>query len=337
MYILLGLAALIFCLAVSTWISAAEIAITSLSNVRVKKLIAQKPQLSKTLFAWLQSPHNLLTLILTINVIADMLISFFSTFIAKQTFFMLNRHITELIAWIVASFVTLIIGETAPKIYARKNPEKITIFSSPILAAIEKPAKYFLYPIVKLTEFITPKAKNAKQGSKLLAEEIETIINEGGASGELDNDTGSMLKRTLRFGELSASSIMTPLQDIDSVDLSLEYNEFLERCIETARSRIPVWRGKNSNILGYIHIKDILQIWRTKNAGNIYNLIKPAYFIDGDKKINELLREFQSGRTHTAFIKNKEGAVIGMASMETILEKIVGEIADEYETDKIKD
>jgi putative hemolysin len=331
MFILLGLIALVILLSISAWISAAEIAITRLSNIRVKKLIVKIPDLADTLFAWLKYPHYLLTVILTINVISDMLITFFSAAIMKQAFYMINRYVVEFAAWIMASFATLIIGEITPKNYARKNPEKTTVFSGHMLAVIDKVSQYCLYPIVKLMEFISDKSHKPSQSLEISKDEMQDIINEGEMSGVIDNETSEMLERNISFSELSVSKIMMPFEEIESVNLNLEDCEFLDRCVDIAHSRIPVWVENRNNIIGYIHIKDILLIWREDKESSLRSLVKPAYFISENKKINELLKEFQSGKTHMAFIKNQDGNIIGMIVLETILEKIVGEIVDEYE------
>ncbi|MDR3243217.1 MAG: CNNM domain-containing protein [Elusimicrobiota bacterium] len=330
MFILLGFIFLLIFLSVSAWISSAEIAITTLAHVRVKKLIAQNPKLSQTLLVWLKSPYYLLTLILTINVISDMLISFLSTYVLIESLYMINRNIVELGAWILTSLIVLIAGEITPKIYARTHAEKITVFSVPILSKIEKASKYILYPIIKLAELLSPKT-SIPASRELSKEEVKNIIAEGDTSGALDKDTSSMLKRTLTFGELSVQKIMQPLETIDLVDYSLPEETFLNEVIETSRSRTPVYKGIKSNIIGYIHIKDILLAWRENKKSSVKTLIRKPYFVKENKKINELLKEFKSGKTHIAFIKDNKGAAIGIAALEDILEEVVGEIVDEYE------
>jgi Hemolysins and related proteins containing CBS domains len=330
MLIFIGLILLLFFLLVSSWISATEIGITSLSKYRVKKLIAQKPGLSKTLSVWLESPYYLLIVILTINVIADMLISFLSTFVMTETFSMVNRHIVELVTWTVTSFTVLILGEISPKFFARANSEKITIFSVPILDKLEKIMRPFLFPVIKITEFLLPKSTESAT-QELSKEEIESLLSDGGNTGAIDKDTSSMLERTLKFGDLSVKRIMTPFSEIDSVDISLDEEVFLDLAVETSRSRIPVYVSKKDNIIGYIHIKDILWAWQENKGHFVRSLVKSPYFVNEDKKISDLLKEFQSGTTHMAFIKDKNDNIIGMVTLEDIIEEVVGEILDEYE------
>ena len=321
---------MILCLMISLWISASEVAISSLSQTRIKKLIAQEPKISKILFEWLKSPYYLLTLILTINVTADMLISFFSAYVMIEAFNMINRNIVEAAAWLATSLVVLIIGEITPKIYARTHAERITIFSASLLSKIDKVSKPFLYPIIKLAEVLSPKSSNFS-GYELSKQEAADIIAEGGDIGEIDKETSAMLKRTLNFGELCIKTIMQPIAELESINIDLKENEFIDTAVETLRSRIPVYKGAKDNIVGYIHVKDILAAWRHGKKDFAKSLIRRPTFIDEDMKINHLLKEFQRGKTHIAFIKNKRGKVEGFAALEDILEEVVGEFVDEYE------
>ncbi|MDR1952508.1 MAG: hemolysin family protein [Elusimicrobiota bacterium] len=332
MFILLGTILFIFFLGVSSFMAASEIAITSLSRVRVKKLIAQKPALAQTLTTWLKSPYYLLSTILTVNVIADMMLSFSSTYVTTQAFNMIDRHIVELVNWLFTTIIILIAGDTAPKIYARMHAQKITAYSVESLSKIEKIFKPFLYPIIKLTELIFQKP-SISSSRELSKEEATNIIDEGDTTGELDKETSKMLKRTLNFGELSVKKIMRPLAEMDAVNIDLSDEDFLDKAIDTLRSRIPVYKDTIENVVGYIHIKEILNVLygEQQNKRFIKDFIRPPYFICADKKINELLKEFQIGKTHIAFIKDENNKTIGFLTLENILEEVVGGIIDEYE------
>jgi CBS domain containing-hemolysin-like protein len=322
-----------FFISVSCLISAAEIGITSLTKYRVKKLMAQRPSLTPSLLLWLESPQYLLTVILTINVAADMFVSFLTTFFLTEVFYSLNRTAVEIFAWFFTSFVLLIIGEIVPKFYARAHSEKVTVKAVPILSKIEKAAKPFLFPIIKITEFLSPKTCGVySQG--LSKDEIQTLLSEGSATQAIDNETSGMLERTLRFGDVSVKRIMTPFSDIESVDLSLDEEKFLDIAVETSRSRIPVYMKNRENIIGYVHIKDILWAWKENKGHFVRAIVNPPYYIDENKKINDLLKEFQSGKTHIAFVKDSSENIVGMVTLEDILEEVVGEIIDEYEFEK---
>jgi CBS domain containing-hemolysin-like protein len=334
MFVFSWIIVLLILLLLSAYISAAEIGITSLSKYRVKKLIVQYPGLSKSLFSWLKQPYYFLTIILTINVIADMLTSFFSTDLLKHIFYMVNRNIIEIFSWFITSFVLLVFGEIVPKIYARLNSEKVTLKAVPILSGLENLLKPFIYTVVKVTEFLVPKAANRDHSYALSDDEVESILSEGIQTGELDKETSSMLRRTLKFEDLSVKKIMIPFESIESVDLSLDEEDFLDRAVETSRSRIPVYIKAKGNIIGYVHIKDILVLWQENKGRFIRSLVKEPYYVGQEQKISELLKQFQSGKTHMAFVKDENSNIVGLVTLEDILEEVIGEILDEFELEQ---
>jgi len=330
MFIFLGFVLLIFFLMMSAFWSASEIALNSLSKYRVKKLIVLKKSMAKPLLRWLNSPYYLLTVILTGNVFSDMMVSFLSGWLAVTIFWTINRNIVDFVTWIVATFTVLIVGEITPKIYSRGHSQQITLFAVPVLSKLETLTKPFLFPVVKLLDFIF-KNNDEDEYSVLSKEEVKTLILEADNEGIFDKDISMMIERSLWFTETPVSKIMTPFKDIESVNIDNETETFIDMVVETSRSRVPVYKSSKLNITGYIHINDILLMWKEKKEFKIKNFVRPAYFIEPDKKIGELLRELQSGKTHIAFVKNSKDRILGMVTLEDIIEEIVGEILDEYE------
>ena len=331
MYIFLGLLLLIFFLMLSAFWSASEIALNSLSRYRVKKLIVLKKSIAEPLLRWLNSPYYLLTVILTGNVVSDMLTSFLFSSLAVSIFYMINRNILDVITWIIATFIVLIVGEITPKIYSRANSQKVALLTVPLLAQIEHVTKPFLYPIMKILDLIFNKNDDKDEYPVLTKQEIESLINEADKTGIFDKNISDMLERSVDFTETIAVKIMTPFKDIEAVNIDYDNEKFIDMIVETARSRVPVYKGTKENIIGYVHINDILWLWKENKENLIKKSIKSPYFISPDKKISELLKELQEGTTHIAFVKNRKDRIIGMITLEDIVEEIVGEILDEYD------
>lgn len=331
MYIFLGLLALIFFLMLSAFWSASEIALNSLSKYRVKKLIVLKKSLTAPLLRWLNSPYYLLTVILTGNVVSDMMVSFLFSWLAVTIFYMVNRNILDVFTWIIATFTVLIVGEITPKIYSRANSQKVTLFAVPLLSKIEYVTKPFLYPIMKVLDLIFNGNKDNEEYPVLTRQEVETLIMEADKQGIFDKNISTMLERSVFFTETIAVKIMTSFDDIESVNIDDDNEKFIDMIVETARSRVPVYKDTKENIIGYVHINDVLWLWRENKIKSIKKSVKPAYFISPDKKISELLKELQEGKTHIAFVKNSKDKILGMVTLEDIVEEIVGEILDEYD------
>lgn len=329
MYILLGLACLIFFLSLSAFWSASEIALNSLSKYRVKKLIVLKKSIAEPLLRWLNSPYYLLTVILTGNVVSDMMISFLADSLSVEIFSMINRNIVEFLTWIVTTFVVLIVGEITPKIYSRANSQKVTLWAVPILSQVEHATKPFLYPIMKVLDFFFNDDEEDDEYPVLSKEEVNSLITQADKEGVFDKNISNMLERSVWFTETIAVKIMTPFKEIEAVDINNDDEKFIDLIVEMSRSRVPIYKGTKENIIGYVHINDVLMIWKEQNEKLIKKCIKPAYFIEPDKKISELLKELQAGSTHIAFVRNSKNKILGMVTLEDIVEEIVGEILDE--------
>lgn len=329
MYILVGLACLIFFLSLSAFWSASEIALNSLSKYRVKKLIVLKKSIAEPLLRWLNSPYYLLTVILTGNVVSDMMISFLADSLSVEIFSMINRNIVEFLTWIVTTFVVLIVGEITPKIYSRANSQKVTLWAVPILSQVEHVTKPFLYPIMKILDFFFNNDDEDDEYPVLSKEEVNSLITEADKEGVFDKNISTMLERSVWFTETIAVKIMTPFKEIEAVDINNDDEKFIDLIVETCRSRVPIYEGTKENIIGYVHINDVLLIWKEQNEKLIKKCIKPAYFIEPDKKISELLKELQAGTTHIAFVRNNRNKILGMVTLEDVVEEIVGEILDE--------
>lgn len=332
MFIFSGLIFLVFFLMLSAFWSASEIALNSLSKYRVKKLIVLKKSITEPLLRWLDSPYYLLTVILTGNVVSDMIVSFLFTSLSLVIFDMFNRTVVEFFTWIAATFVVLIVGEITPKIYSRANSQKVALFAVPILAKIEFVTKPFLFPVFKVLDLFFNKNQEHGQYPTLSKDEVKALISEADKEGVFDKDISVMLERSVWFTETPAIKIMTPFSEIESVNIDNDEEKFMDMVVETSRSRVPVYEKEKTNIIGYVHINDILWIWKHNNGKFTKSCVKPPYFIEPDKKINELLKELQSGRTHIAFVKGIKGCILGMVTLEDVVEEIVGEILDEYDS-----
>ncbi|MHB9154349.1 MAG: CBS domain-containing protein, partial [Endomicrobiales bacterium] len=127
-----------------------------------------------------------------------------------------------------------------------------------------------------------------------------------------------------------------PVDRVDAVNLYQDEEKFLDRLVETGRSRVPVYNSTINKIAGFVHTKDLLWCWKSNKECFSREIIRPPYFVPMDKKVSELLREFQSGKTHLAFVLDPVGNVAGLVTLEDVLEDIVGEILDEYDVKKKK-
>ncbi|MCB4791627.1 MAG: hemolysin family protein [Elusimicrobia bacterium] len=347
MLIFSGSVVIILLFLLSAFWSGSEIALTSLSKYRIKKIIALKKSLSGPLKQWLKSPYYLLTTILVGNTITNLTLSFFATVLVLHAFlpsdtssnklgifgFITNREFLEFVVWISITFLLLIFGEVTPKIYCRSNPEKITFFALPVLSRIANIFIPLIWPVKQAIRLIFPKAELFPVGkmTALSMDETKELIREAGQSGMLAGETSQMLERVLKLGDFSIDKIMTTLDKVEAVNIDQSQERFLDLIVETGRSRVPVYHTSVNRIAGFIHTKDLLELWQGVSEIEIDDLIRPPYFVSKNKKIYDLMKELQSGRTHMAFVTDEMENLVGVVTLEDILEEIVGEILDEYD------
>ncbi len=162
-----------------------------------------------------------------------------------------------------------------------------------------------------------------------LEQEIQELIDDGEEQGLISHQEGKMINSILEFGETVAREIMTPSSEMVAVETGTPYHELVELIIEKGFSRIPVFSNNPDNIIGILYAKDLLKHVNDHPQPKAGDIIKPAYFALENQKITHLLRDFQTKKVHLAVITDEFGSVRGLASLEDVLEEIVGEITDE--------
>ena len=339
MFSILVLLLLLICL--SAFFSLSESALTSISKYRIKKLLILKKISKDILTKWLIHPQYLLTTILVGDTIVNIIISITATILFIRLLSnIINKELIELISWLIITFITIIFCEITPKIYGRNNPEYVTIKSIRLLNFIMKLFAPLVNPLIFLINRFVPDMSFIFKGSvsKLTMDELKNIISDSNNRGLIQKETGSLLEGIFKIDKLKVSEIMIPADRVDVVDISdLETNpdNVIDRLIEIGHSRIPVYKNDRNKIIGIILIKDIAFISMKGDNRLLENIIRPAYFIPVDKKVSELLHEFQKGITHCAVVIDKNNKFTGFVTLENIIEEIVGEILDEYDLSEV--
>ena len=175
----------------------------------------------------------------------------------------------------------------------------------------------------KLAEFIHPGPDSKDELIDTLAEaEVNQIIN---------NDSRLMLEGVIRMADMTAGDVMVAAPRMDLLSIDAELDDLLHQVIDTAHSRFPVYEGDRENIIGILLAKDLLKLQRAPEL-NIRALLRPAVFIPESKGLNDLLRQFRDNRNHLAMVIDEFGRTAGLITIEDVLEQIVGEIEDEFDT-----
>lgn len=255
-------------------------------------------------------------------------------FFAKFTIIMTN-NIAMIIVTVLLSFFTLVFGELVPKRVALSKSVKIALWSAPIIFIVMKIFAPFVWLLSVSTRMIVRLfgIKTVKSEEQVTEKDIRELIVYGHIEGLYQKQEKEMLERIFLFDDLDVSSIMTPIENVTWINHDeLDSNE-METIVKSKFSRIPVYKTSKDNVLGVVLVKDILsRMYHTNDIDiEIEDVIRPPYIINHTMKINRLLLEMKKNKNHLAFIQDTNNHIIGIITLEDIIEEIVGEIYDEHD------
>ena len=328
--IILSISIVIFLLILSGLLSGSETSITSVSKSKIHKLAIRGDKRAKALIKIINKKNDLISSLLIGNNFVNILASALATAILIK--FYGDRGI--LYSTILMSLLIVIFAEVLPKNYALIKPDRFALGMTKYLSVFLK----VIFPIMLFIKFINwfffkimKIDTDNKSTSKTAREDIRNIIDMHEDEGRLLKDEGDMLNAILDLKEITVEKIMTHRKNIYSIDLN-NVQTFFYKIAQSSFSRIPVWEKNPNNILGSIHAKNVLS--NLNNDGQLdiakikENLIKP-WFIPETTKAKDQLSEFIARKEKLAFVVDEYGELMGLISMEDIIEEIVGNIFDE--------
>ncbi len=236
---------------------------------------------------------------------------------------------------ILISYFSLVLGELVPKSFALKYSEKVALFVSYPIKFFSIIFKYSIKFLTWSTNIVLKPFKDdvSFTESRLSEKELRYLIKEGCKAGTIDKTDEQLIENVFEFGDLEIEKIMTPHNKMIAIDIAKDTKEILDIVEQENYSRIPFYSGRLNNIIGILYTKDL--IWKFKNNEKfkIRNILRPPLFVPATQKLNDVLQKFKENRTQIAIVLDEYGGVIGLVTLEDILEEIVGDIKDE--SDKI--
>jgi len=329
--IILNLLTIFLLIFLSAIFSGSENAFFSLSKAQYEELIEEENASSKATKFLHSNPKKLLATILIANTFVNIAVVMVTTGLFSILFnFSANPLFGFLLEVVFVTFMLVLLGEVIPKIYAFQNNIKVTRFVSVPMFYMYK----IFQPLVFLLESTTAiiDKRITKRGHVLSVDELTHAID---ITSEKDspNQERNILKGIVNFGNTTVKQIMRQRPDILAVDENMSFKQLMVTIIDAGYSRVPVFQNNLDHIKGILFTKDLLPLlyeddydWKT--------LIRPAFLVPESKKIDDLLKEFQSKRMHLAIVVDEFGGTSGLLTMEDILEEVFGEIHDEFDEDE---
>ena len=334
--VLIGIFIMLILLLLSALISGSEVAYYSLSPQDKKTLEEDTSKSSQRVLELLKKPKTLLATILIGNNLVNVAIIILSSLLMKMLF---NFEGSELLGFIIqvvaVTLIILMVGEISPKVYATKNAMRLALIMGSALTFMSK----LFYPLARVlvvgTRKIDQRAKEQNDsGNFITADELNHAL-------ELttDNTTGADEKRILsgivKFGSTEVRQVMTPRIDVICFDTKTTYKQLQTEIVEHGFSRIPIFEDSFDNVVGILYVKDLLNHLHAPDDFDWKPLLRNPSFVTENKKLDDLLREFQDDKNHMAVVVDEYGGSSGVISLEDIIEEIVGEISDEFDDEEL--
>ena len=255
------------------------------------------------------------------------------TFVFIETSVNLNSAL--ILAILVVSLLGFIVLGVAPETLGRQKSDRISIFSAPVALAI----KPIIWPIAKLLvavgNALTP-GRGFKEGPFATAEDLRDLVDQAEEADVIEDEERQMIHSVFELGDTVAREVMVPRTDMVWIEKGKTLRQAISLSLRSGYSRIPVIGEDSDDIVGVVYLKDISRrIFENADAERaelVEQLMRSAYFVPDSKPADELLRDMQSARVHLAVVIDEYGGTAGLVTIEDILEEIVGEITDEYDT-----
>ena len=334
--ILLDIILLLVLLFFTSFLSAAESALSSLKQIHLKSDSKEKEKTkeSELLKLWLENPNELLTTLLFVKTISYSSMVFTGVYLIKRIY---AENLFVGISFFVLIVLILIFSEMVPRLIARNNIYGVSRTLIIPLNTIRIVLKPLIRLFIHISRFIVGifKIKVKDQMFEITEDEILTFLKAGTESGVFEEGEEEMITSIFEFSETTVKEILTPRRDVFALEAESKIDDVWDEILDQGFTRIPIYTETIDKIVGTVHMKDLLRYDKqTGENPSIKDFMKEAYFVPITKSLIELLEEFKLKQLHMAIVIDEYGGTQGIVTIEDLLEEIVGEIRDEFDQEE---
>jgi putative hemolysin len=327
-----GFVAISTLLICSALVSGAEVALFSLTQKDVDDAITQDSTKGKIISDLLEKPKKLLATLLVANNFINIGVVILFAFIGKILFSDIHSTLIKfIIEVILVTFLILLFGEVLPKVYASRNNIKFSMMVAIPVGFLDKILSPISIPMRGITIFLHNKL--GKQKTNFSVNQLSQALELTDAE-ESSSEEQKILEGIVTFGNTDTKQVMSPRTDIFALDIEDTFEEIYAKIIDNGFSRIPVYKDNIDQIEGVLFVKDLLP-HINKKTFDWKTLMREPFFVPENKKIDNLLKEFKTMKSHLAIVVDEYGGTSGLVSLEDIIEEIVGDISDEFDGNNV--
>nr|WP_315244706.1 gliding motility-associated protein GldE [uncultured Flavobacterium sp.] len=330
--LIIGFVGIFILLFLSAIVSGAEVAFFSLSQKEIEDVLQENNPKGKIISNLLDKPKKLAATLLVTNNFLNIGVVILFSFIGRNIFADINSALLKFVLEVIlVTFLILLFAEVLPKVYASRNNIKFAKRVAYPIAFLNKLLSPVSLPMRALTLYLHNKLGKQKTNFSVdqLSQALELTDSEGTSSEEQ-----KILEGIVSFGNTDTKQVMSPRIDVFALEISESFEEIYTKIIEKGFSRIPVYCDNIDQIEGVLFVKDLLP-HIDKVEFDWTALIREAFFVPENKKLDNLLKDFQSLKSHLAIVVDEYGGTSGLVSLEDVIEEIVGDISDEFDDEHL--
>ncbi len=328
----LSIVVLLVLLMLSALISGAEVAFFSLSKTDLDEASNEKSKKKQIVAQQMEHPKKLLATILIANNFINILIVLLFAYIGANLFSAITSTALRFgLEVILVTFLILLFGEVLPKIYANRNAMKFASFMAIPIKFLNTTLSFVSIPLMSLTSLVEKRLGKKQQNFSVekLSQALELTSEEA-----TTKDEQKILEGIVSFGNTDTAQVMCPRMDVFALADDEPFLEVVKKIIKKGHSRIPVYKDTIDEVIGILYTKDLLP-HLNKKTFQWKKLLREPLFVPENKKLDDLLKEFQELKNHLAVVVDEYGGTSGIVTLEDIIEEIVGDISDEFDDDDL--
>ncbi len=319
-------------IALSSFFSGTETAYSCANKIKLKSMVALGKKNAKAVLKFADEGYDkLVTAILVGNNIVNITASALATLLFSSL--IADQNLAATVSTAVLTVLVLLFGEITPKYLASVYPEKFCFIVYPLMQFFY----WILYPVCKIFDgfkWLLTKMFKLKKDETITDEELMSLVDEAEESGTLKEDESELVRSALEFDDLKVEDILVPRVDVYAVEEDSTMDEVRQTFEKTGYSRLPVYKDTIDNVIGLIHERDFFSSY-IKGETEISHLVQDIVFTTEFTRISVLLKQLQKKKIHMAAVSDEYGGLVGIVTLEDILEELVGEIWDEHDEEEV--
>jgi CBS domain containing-hemolysin-like protein len=311
-------------------LGAAEVSITRTNRVRAYRFQEEGRRGAASLVRITENPAAYLNVVLLLVLLSQIGGTTIATSLAVRAF----QSAGELVATVVMTVLLFVFAEVTPKTFAIQQTDRVALFLAPLIVALGRLFGPVAKGLVRIANLVMP-GKGLPEGPFITEHELRALAEVASSEEQIEEEEKELIHSIFEFGDTIVREVMVPRPDIEAIESDKTLQDVQSAVLEHGYSRIPVFKDDLDDVIGVVYAKDVLKaIHQGKEDLPLAEIVREARFVPESKKVADLLREMQREKFHIALVTDEYGSVSGLVTLEDLLEELVGEITDEYDTEE---